>query len=184
MARRRKKTGSEIRREKLLEMSKDEDSLIGIMIDFKRKAVADRRRVVVDAEKAGIDAELAKRILVEEFGWGDSSDITKVSLYASRADDIEHMYMLFTYLEDTDDWGNKKGYTWEATVRIPLMFYIAATFDRYTVKMVEDHLDEIDGPLDWTLEAAHRDAREKYLRVMRNHNKNLPDDLRLWLELR
>jgi hypothetical protein len=182
MARRRKKTSSEIRREKLLEMSKDGDSLISIMINFKRKAITDRRRVVVTADKAGIDADLAKRILVEEFGW-DGRDILEVSFYASRADETEQMEILFTYVEDTDDWGDKKDYTWEATARMPLMLYVAATFERYTVDMVENHVEEIKsgtyaGNRGVSIEA------ETYLRVIGKYNRNLPDDLKLWLELR
>ena len=178
----KRRTKSEIRRAILADMARDRDSLISIMLEFKSRAIADRRKTIVSGKQAGIDADLALRVLDDVSV--DSSYVrlaeSKIRFYAGKDENFEQMNISFITLD-------RETGEWDDFTNMPLMFYIAATFDRYTIKMVEDHLEEIEKHLpmlDWTLETAHRDACERYLRAMRNHNKRLPDDLKLWLELR
>jgi hypothetical protein len=68
---------------------------------------------------------------------------------------------------------------------VPIIEYIAASYKHYTLSMVLAHVEEIYsipnvyGLIRYVLDQTVRD----YLTIMKKYNTNLPEDLRLWLEL-
>lgn len=68
---------------------------------------------------------------------------------------------------------------------LPIMYYVAATYENYTMDMVQQHVEEIqEGVFERTGSVHDPDVPSIYLEAMKRFNRNLPADLRVWLELR
>jgi hypothetical protein len=65
----------------------------------------------------------------------------------------------------------------------PFMYYLAATYGGYTLEMVQSHVAEIAAGYHTRTAYTIKDQVENYLKIMKEYNKNLPDELKLWLEL-
>jgi hypothetical protein len=184
----------ENRTKKIYKILKDKDSLMYIMMDLKQKIMPDKRRVITDAKKNGIDEELVKKIILEDFKDSrilDKDKITRFVFMANRGYDIEIMNICFGYMTESY-WNyfkeeNEREPDYEEWIRLPFLFYVAATYNEFTLSIVEKHLKEIPFLLDRypaLLEFNIDDSEEKYLDIMKKYNKNLPDDLIVWLKLR
>jgi len=181
------------RTKKIFKMLEDKDSLMYIMMDFKQKIMPDKRKVITDAKENGIDTELVKKIIIEDFRDNrllNENKITRSVFIANRREDIEIINICFGYMTE-DYWNNfreeaNKQPEYEEWIRLPFLFYLAATYKNYTLSIVEKHLKEIPFLLEKypaLLEFDTTNSEEKYLNIMKKYNKNLPDDLKLWLEL-
>jgi hypothetical protein len=159
----------------------DEDSLISLLLDFKYDHVEDKRRRSVEVTEAGMDIDLINELMTEFNPYFlDSSDVYEVKLIVTKLnEDPSEMAIGFFHNVSEDEWGNIFDHSWTEVERIPLIFYIAATKKDYTLEMIEKHVQEIDYGFHYNIRSS-----EDYIEVIKKYNKNLPDDVKLWLELR
>jgi hypothetical protein len=66
----------------------------------------------------------------------------------------------------------------------PFMYYLAAIYEDYTLDMVQKHVTEIAAGYHTRTAYTIKDQMDNYLKVMREYNKSLPEEVKLWLELR
>jgi hypothetical protein len=70
------------------------------------------------------------------------------------------------------------------TIEIPFFYYVAAVYDKFTIDMVQEHVREIDSNYYTESFQSKEKQINNYLSIMKQYNKKLPDDLKLWLKLR
>jgi len=151
-------------------------TLAEIMIDFREEHMPDLRRVILDSDQANINEVLAKKILYENIDFYGEKEIEEV-LFLARKYTTPEMYIGFTYTENQDSYGNIHNQGWKEIFRFHLMHYIAATYEKYDLETVQMHAEEIDSGIHGEEDSV------MYLTLIKKYNKNLPDDLKLWLEL-
>jgi hypothetical protein len=66
----------------------------------------------------------------------------------------------------------------------PFMYYLAATYGGYTLEIVQSHVAEIAAGYHTRTAYSIKDQVDNYLKVMKEYNKSLPEEVKLWLELR
>jgi hypothetical protein len=65
----------------------------------------------------------------------------------------------------------------------PFMYYLAATYQGYTLDMVQEHVQEIKDGYHTRTAYSIKDQVDNYLKVMKEYNKSLPEEVKLWLQL-
>jgi hypothetical protein len=97
-----------------------------------------------------------------------------------RSRDTEFMQISFGSMMDTDEWGRNVDSPWENFISLPVVFYIAATYNKFTFEILQSHLEELKVLYsELNLIFGEKD----YLEVVKKYNKKLPGDVKLWLEL-
>jgi hypothetical protein len=95
--------------------------------------------------------------------------------YIDLDDKINILFKVLIRFDETE---------FDETIEIPFFYYTAAVYDKFTLEMVQDHIQEIES--DYYMESFQSKEKQinNYLSVMKQYNEKLPDDLKLWLELR
>ncbi len=155
---------------------RNETSILGLSEKFREEFITDRRRTSQDIKPGQINLPLAKKILEEVFGEYVlvPEDLTRVLFTIDRGG-LKLMSISFGSMIDTDSYGEHHDEEWEVFTSLPVIFYIAATYPKFTFEILQSHLEELE-----TLELF---GQKDYLEVVRKYNKKLPPDVRLWLQL-
>lgn len=166
----------------------DKDSLLNLLVKFKEDNLKDRRRGSMDCEELGVDRNFLLELITNYDGYFwrdmDTDKITHVKFFfTKRNENPVQMAVGFHRITRTDYWDENSNFDYTEIDKMPLRIYLAATKEDYTLQMVQDHIAELLYGLHCTIENSESEV-EKYLDTMKKYNKNLPDDLRLWLELR
>jgi hypothetical protein len=178
----KKKSAREIHLKKINALLRDETSLISISKDFRKKVMPDMRKTMQEIEEEEIDFEFARKILEDVLHEyiPDREDLSRVAFTLRDRGNNEFMEISFGVMRDTDSWGNLVNEEWEDFVRLPIVFYIAATYEKFTLETIQNHVKELDVLVnEFDFSFRERD----YLSVIKKYNKKLPDDVKLWLEL-
>jgi hypothetical protein len=142
-----------------------------------------------------IEHVLLKRILWEGFGWRDGEFESVEDIYVSsrkglEEDDIEaEIYFKYLPLNHT---GGEITLVEMPINSILTRLYVAATYEHYTVEMIQEHVKELESSDLTIIETSsgvnlnssyYAPPVESYLRVIKQFNTHLRQDVRLWIEL-
>jgi hypothetical protein len=155
---------------------RSETSILVLLKEFRKKFITNKKRTSQDIKPGQIDLPLAKKILDEVFGEyvGDPEDLTRV-VFQMEQGGLNLMTISFGKMVDTDFLGDHHDEEWEVFTSLSVVFYIAATYPKFTLEILQSHLEEFE-----TLEFF---GQRYYLEVVKRYNKKLPPDVKLWLEL-
>jgi hypothetical protein len=173
----KKKTRNEMKAEIFEVMSGREGSLAWAISEFINNKMPDRRRVWLPSSMSGIGLELVHSLAVDTGNADLPLEAFKdVHLIGDRRGDLVNSKIRLVCGEEFSESYDE--------YELPAIYYVAATFEGYTLGMVQDHLEEIESGIYDAYGERPEDTSRKYLNAMSKHNKNLPDDLKLWLSLR
>jgi hypothetical protein len=142
-----------------------------------------------------IEYALIKRILWEGFGWRDGKfesveDIYVTSKKGLEEDDVEaEIYFKYLPLHHS---GGEISLMEMPSNSILTRLYVAATYEDYTVEMLQEHVRELELSGLTIIETSsgvnlnssyYAPPVEGYLRVIKQFNPYLRQEVRLWIEL-
>jgi hypothetical protein len=172
-----------IHSKKIISLLRSETSLLSLSEKFRKKFMPDRRRTSQEVKPRQINFNLARKILNEVFGEyvpEEPKNLSRILFSIDRSRDTEFMQISFGSMMDTDEWGKHVDSPWENFISLPVVFYIAATYNKFTFEILQSHLEELKvlySELDLIF------GEKDYLEVVKKYNKKLPGDVKLWLEL-